>query len=120
TVWMRDDFAQEMNEVVKLALNDLQIKQLSAVLDPGTNAVRCIPEVISKVEDGRAPIDWYSIGLQRCRTGFLIRRREELKQHLEQRVLTQVAIRLKLFHQTFERNVLVVIGAKRHAFHALQ
>jgi hypothetical protein len=42
---------------------------------------------------------------------------DDHEHHLEQRVPTEIPLRIQLLHQLLERNVLVVVGAERHLLH---
>ncbi len=109
--------AEQPLPVLRHPHDGIAIEQLRSIFHVHRNGLRAFLYCERQVELGVGPTD--SSGLQpKVRKVQMVNRRAlQCKRDLEQRLAAEIAVRLQVFDDHFERHVLMCIGVERRLAH---
>ena len=114
---MRHDALQQGLEMSAHPGHGCRIKQVGAVLQPASQALRCLGEVEPYIEVGCLWVHLKGVPAQPRQCRGLPRGILEYKEHLKQRGTAQLAPWLQGLQQLLKGYILMAVGCQRHRLH---
>ena len=106
-MWFGNDPLGQRHEVARHPLDGLDVEEVDVVLERTRQAVRRFDEGQHEVEHGGLGREVARVRIGREIARIPVRRVEQMKQYLEQRIAARIARRPQFLHEQRERHFLV-------------
>ena len=117
---LRSRAAQKNNQMITHALDGLAVEEVDAVFEEPGDPGAVLPGIEGEIEDGLGRVDLERLDLESSEPQVTLAARLRGEADLDQRVVTQAALRRELLDQAIEGHVVVVVGLEADRTHLIQ